>query len=58
MKVFLVISFICMIFIVNLNAQDFKVAPNSVFPTGSNCYNVSIASDTNNGFFITKGCSN
>jgi len=33
--------------------SDFKVAPNTTFSEGINFYNVSIASDPNNGFLVT-----
>jgi|GEM_PF-4437146 len=34
-------------------AQDFKIAPNTTLPEGSNFFNVSTASDPNNGFLVT-----
>jgi hypothetical protein len=34
-------------------ASDFKIAPNTPLPEGSNFQNVSVASDPNNGFLVT-----
>jgi hypothetical protein len=34
-------------------SQDFKIAPNTQLPEGSNFYNVSVASDTSSGFLVT-----
>ncbi len=42
-----------LLFVTNICAQDFKIAPATPLPEGSNFYNVSIASDTNNGFLVT-----
>jgi hypothetical protein len=36
-----------------IQAQDFKIAPKTSGPGGSNFYNVSIASDPENGFLVT-----
>jgi hypothetical protein len=33
--------------------SDFKIAPNAALPDGSDFYNVSVASDPNNGFLVT-----
>ena len=46
-------AFALLIFAELIYAQDFKIAPATTLPEGSNFYNVSIASDTSSGFLVT-----
>ncbi len=46
-------AFILLIFVALIYAQDFKIAPNTPLPEGSNFFNVSVASDTSIGFLVT-----
>jgi hypothetical protein len=46
-------AFTLFIFTELMYAQDFKIAPNTSLPAGSNFSNVSIASDSSSGFLVT-----
>ncbi len=47
------LSFIVLVCIENNHAQDFKISLNTPLPEGSNFFNVSVASDVDNGFLVT-----